>query len=132
MEYGTSREPVARATGARRLTTETKQAFRTTEFWIYVVILIGLFIAGLAADGGSEDAIDGFGAEKVWLYAVILSVGYMISRGLAKGGVRDPYTEGDGSSGGEGLTDRVRAAAQVLREGEDSSSTHRTTQDPRA
>jgi hypothetical protein len=29
----------------------------------------------------------------VWLYATILSVGYMISRGLAKAGSPDNYTE---------------------------------------
>lgn len=131
MEYGTQREAApARPTAGRRLTTETKHAFKTTEFWIYIVILLGLFIAGLASDGGSDDAIDGFGAERVWLYAVILSVGYMVARGLAKGGVRDPYTEDDGSTG-EGLTERVKAAAQVLREGEDTSTHRTTTRDPR-
>jgi hypothetical protein len=38
----------------------------------------------------------GFGARQVWLYATILTVGYMVSRGLAKAGSRQPYGE-DGS-----------------------------------
>jgi hypothetical protein len=31
------------------------------------------------------------GARQVWLYATILTVGYMVSRGLAKSGSRGPY-----------------------------------------
>jgi hypothetical protein len=27
----------------------------------------------------------------VWLYVTLLTIGYMISRGLAKAGSRDPY-----------------------------------------
>jgi hypothetical protein len=34
-----------------------------------------------------------FRADRVWLYAVILTVGYMISRGIAKSGSADPYTD---------------------------------------
>lgn len=35
----------------RRGVTETKQAFKTTEFWAYVGVLLALLIAGLVADG---------------------------------------------------------------------------------
>jgi hypothetical protein len=56
---------------------------------------------------------------------VLLTVGYLISRGLAKSGSRDPYWD-DSEAGGDGDTsigDRVKAAAQVLKEGpEDGSS----------
>jgi len=74
----------------RRLSTETKQAFKTTEFWAFVAVLIGLFIAGNSIEGeeGGSDVLD---AGKVWLYATLLTIGYMISRGLAKSGSRDPY-----------------------------------------
>jgi hypothetical protein len=132
MEYGTQGPPTRGVRPTRGPhETETKQAFKTTEFWIYVVILIGLFIAGLAADGGSDSAIDGFGADHVWLYAVILSVGYMISRGLAKSGSRDPYDPN--ATTGESLGDRVRAAADVLRgDGEPTTGTHPTQQQPPA
>jgi hypothetical protein len=73
---------------ARRLTTETKAAFKTTEFFAYVAVLAGVLIAGAVID--QADA-GGFGARQVWLYATILTVGYMISRGLAKAGSHDPY-----------------------------------------
>ena len=72
-----------------RRTTETKASFKTTEFFAYLAILAGILIAGLVADDAGDG---GFGAQKVWLYATILTVGYMVSRGLAKSGSRDPYT----------------------------------------
>lgn len=80
------------ANSARRLTTETKAAFKTTEFYSYVAVLAGLLIAGLLTKAG-DGADDRFQAHQVWLYATILTVGYMISRGLAKSGSRDPYTD---------------------------------------
>jgi hypothetical protein len=72
----------------RRLSTETKAAFKTTEFFAYVVVLVGILIAGAVVD--ASDA-GGYGARQVWLYATILTVGYMVSRGLAKSGSREPY-----------------------------------------
>src|SRR3954454_15020364 len=85
-----SRRGAVRTDGRRRTserrTTETKAAFKTTEFASYVAVLAGILIAGLVVDDGAG----AFGAEKVWLFATILTVGYMISRGLAKAGWRDP------------------------------------------
>ena len=77
---------------ARRLTTETKAALKTTEFYSYLVVLAGLLLAGLLtrAGDGHDDRLQ---ADQVWLYATILTVGYMLSRGLAKSGSRDPYTD---------------------------------------
>jgi len=129
VEYGTQQGPGSRSgTGRHPSETETKQAFKTTEFWIFIVILLGLFLAGIIADGGSDEAIDGFGAERVWFYAVLLSGFYMLSRGLAKSGSRAPYVEGQSSPGGS-LGERAKAAAQVMRgEGESSSSSAPTQQ----
>jgi hypothetical protein len=72
----------------RRLSTETKAAFKTTEFFAFVAVLIGVLIAAAVID---ETDAGGFGARQAWLYATILTVGYMVSRGLAKSGSRDPY-----------------------------------------
>ena len=80
--------PRRRTRTARRLSTETKAAFKTTEFFAFVAVLVGILIAGAVVD--SSDA-GGYGARQVWLYATILTVGYMVSRGLAKSGSRDPY-----------------------------------------
>lgn len=86
---------VSRAT--RRLATETKQAFKTTEFWAMVALVVAVLIAGNSIES-AEGGPDIFGADKVWLYVTILGSAYMISRGLAKSGSREPYYA-DGSNG---------------------------------
>lgn len=79
---------------SRRLTTETKSAFKTTEFIAYALSVVGVLIAASIID---QDDAGGLGARQAWLYVTILTVGYMLSRGFAKSGSRDPYTEHDGS-----------------------------------
>jgi hypothetical protein len=74
----------------RRLATETKSAFKTTEMIAYVVAVVGVLIAAAIVD---ESNAGGLGAKQAWLYVTILTVGYMISRGLAKSGTRQPYDE---------------------------------------
>jgi hypothetical protein len=78
---------------AVRRSTETKAAFKTTELMAYVFAVAGVLIAAALVD---ESNAGGFGARQAWLYVTILTVGYMISRGLAKSGSRDPYTEDRG------------------------------------
>ena len=75
--------------GLSRLATETKAAFKSTEFYAYVVTFALILIAG--AQIKEKNNVDAFRADKVWLYITILTVGYMISCGIAKSGVRDPY-----------------------------------------
>ena len=77
-----------------RLSTETKAAPKTTEFIAYLAVLAGILIAGLIVDGDGQGADGGFGPDEVWRYATFLTIGYMISRGLAKAGSRDPYWAG--------------------------------------
>ncbi len=74
----------------RRLSTETKASFKTTEFFAFLAVLAGILISAAVVD--QADA-GGFGAKQAWLYATILTVGYMVSRGLAKAGSRQPYDE---------------------------------------
>jgi hypothetical protein len=79
-----------RPAALRRLATETKAAFKTTEFYTFLAVLAGLLIAGNTIEG-KDGGADYFAADKVWLYVTLLTIGYMISRGLAKAGSRDPY-----------------------------------------
>ena len=76
-----------------RHTTETKASFKTSELAAYVVVFIGILVAAnqIESDGGN----DYFTADKAWLYITILTFGYMVSRGLAKSGSREPYTDDD-------------------------------------
>ena len=78
----------------RRLSTETKAAFKTTEFVAYIAVLVGILIAGAVTKAsGYAAGHDPFRADRVWLYVTVLTVGYMISRGIAKAGSRQPYDE---------------------------------------
>ncbi|MDQ1600298.1 MAG: hypothetical protein QOD68_1772 [Actinomycetota bacterium] len=70
-------------TRRRAATTETRPAFKTTELIAYVVVALGILIAAAVVDDAGRQ---GFGADHAWLYITILTVGYMISRGLAKAG----------------------------------------------
>ena len=65
--------------------TETKASFKTTELIVYVVASALILIAGLI--------VDGFNATETWRYFTYLSIGYMISRGLAKAGSRYPQDD---------------------------------------
>jgi hypothetical protein len=77
---------------ARRLITETKQAFKTTEFWAMIVLVLGVLISAAAIKGG-DNGTDEFIARNAWLYVSILGGAYFISRGLAKSGSPQPYDE---------------------------------------
>jgi hypothetical protein len=80
---------------ARRFATETKQAFKTTEFWGMVGLIAAILISAAVIKGG-DDGTDQFIARQAWLYVSILGAGYFVSRGLAKSGSREPYTEDSG------------------------------------
>jgi hypothetical protein len=71
-----------------RRSTETKSAVKTTELIAYIVASVLVLVAALILD---ESDAGGYGARQAWLYFTILTAGYMISRGLAKSGSRDPY-----------------------------------------
>ena len=75
---------VRRAEG--RESTETKAATKTTELIVYALAVLGVLIASMIVDAS-------FGADPAWRYVTYLTVGYMISRGLAKSGSREPYRD---------------------------------------
>ena len=79
------------ATVAVRRSTETKASFKTTEFIVYIAAVVGVLLASMMT-GSNEDTSDFFSADKAWFYVTLLSIGYMISRGLAKSGSREHYT----------------------------------------
>ena len=64
-------------------TVETKPAFKTTELVVWAVSVLAVLIASAVVD---DQGAQGFGADHAWMYVTFLSVGYMISRGLAKAG----------------------------------------------
>jgi hypothetical protein len=66
---------------------ETKASFKTTEFAVFVVAVTGVLLASYLVKATDGHA-DYFSADRAWFYIVLLSIGYMVSRGLAKAGSR--------------------------------------------
>ena len=69
--------------GAQRQTArvtrdETKPSFLTTEFYAFVASVAAILIAAAQADN--------FDAPRAWTLVAAVTVGYMVSRGLAKSG----------------------------------------------
>ena len=60
--------------------TETRPFFVTSEFLVYL-----LLVMGLAITASTSDSID---ARFFWIWTTIASVAYMLSRGIAKSGTR--------------------------------------------
>ncbi|QIK66528.1 hypothetical protein G7072_09345 [Nocardioides sp. HDW12B] len=68
-----------------RVSTETKSSYKTTELIAYVVAVVGVLVASALTDTSD------FGPQEAWFYVTLLTIGYMVSRGLAKAGSRDFY-----------------------------------------
>ena len=71
----------------RRISTETKSSYKTTELIAYVVAVVGVLVASSLTDTSD------FGTQEAWFYVTLLTIGYMVSRGLAKSGSRDYYDD---------------------------------------
>jgi hypothetical protein len=91
--YGTTgHESHGHETHGRRLATETKAAYKTTEFVAFIAVVAGILISASSITGGGSH-VDLFKASQAWLYVSIVTLGYMISRGIAKSGSKQPYDE---------------------------------------
>ncbi|SPM36369.1 hypothetical protein MRAB57_4210 [Mycobacterium rhizamassiliense] len=66
---------------------ETKASFKTSEFAVFVAAVVGVLLASYLVKATDGHA-DYFMADRAWFYVVLLSIGYMVSRGLAKSGIR--------------------------------------------
>jgi hypothetical protein len=69
----------------RRPWSETKPFFLTSEFLAFVFAVLGVGIAM-----ATSDLLD---AHRGWTLIAAIAIGYMVSRGLAKSGARDPNPE---------------------------------------
>jgi hypothetical protein len=80
---GAAPKAVARERDADVRSTETKASTKTSEFFVYLAAAAAILIASYV--------VDGFNATEGWMFFTFLSIGYMVSRGLAKSGSREPY-----------------------------------------
>jgi hypothetical protein len=93
-DHGTraeARDPIGGSLPVRRFR-ETKASFKTSEFFAMIAVVVGILIsaAAISATTGHPDRFTG---SQAWLYVSIVAVGYMVSRGLAKSGSREPYSD---------------------------------------
>jgi len=65
---------------AGRTTDETKNAFKTTEFFAMVGVIGAILIASAVSDS--------FGDRRAWTLVAAVAIGYIVSRGLAKSGTK--------------------------------------------
>jgi hypothetical protein len=72
----------------RRTFTETKNGFKTSEFYVMVLFVAGVLLSSYA------DA-DSLARERGWFIAGLAVAAYIVSRGLAKLGTREPHDEHD-------------------------------------
>ncbi|HVM09034.1 MAG TPA: hypothetical protein VM345_11255 [Acidimicrobiales bacterium] len=63
--------------------TETRRSTATSEFWVLCVVNTLLLIAAYTDEA--------FNIEHAWTLVAIVSVGYLLSRGIAKAGSRETY-----------------------------------------
>lgn len=76
-------------THLRRQGDETKPSWKSTELFVYLAAVIGVLIASnVVGDGANNDGRDYFAADKAWWFITLLTIGYLVSRGLAKSGSR--------------------------------------------
>jgi hypothetical protein len=59
---------------------ETKLSLKTTEFWAMAAVNAAILIAAWVSDS--------LGDVRAWTLVAAVSIGYMISRGLAKAGTK--------------------------------------------
>ena len=76
---------------------ETKPSWKTSELAIYLLAVLGVLLTSqLVGESGGSDG-DVFTADKAWWFITLLTIGYLVSRGLAKAGSRtrdtDPRTD---------------------------------------
>jgi hypothetical protein len=79
---------------SERLSTETTHAFKTTEFMAFVAVVVAILISAALIKGGDSAGTDEFVARDAWLYVSIVTAGYLVSRGFAKSGGREPWWDG--------------------------------------
>jgi hypothetical protein len=63
--------------------TEARRSFVTSEFWLALIMSVALVVAGYADE-------DGLATDQGWALAAGVIAFYLLSRGIAKAGSREP------------------------------------------
>lgn len=73
----------------RRTFTETKLGAKTSEFYMAIIAIAGIIFATYV------DGDDSLVKEDGMFYAALVAIAYIVSRGLAKLGTREPYADSE-------------------------------------
>jgi hypothetical protein len=87
-----SRAADNRMTRPHRLSTETRPFYKTSELYVYLASVVGVLLASWAV-GVGDGHDDYFRADRAWFLIVLLTIGYLVSRGLSKAGSRERYDD---------------------------------------
>ena len=79
-EAAQRRRTHAPSSEASRMQEETKQAFKTTEFFAMVGVIGAILIATAVSDSLND--------VRAWTLVAAVAIGYIVSRGLAKSGTK--------------------------------------------
>lgn len=71
----------------RRTFTETKLGAKTSEFYFAIIAIAGILFATYI------ESDDSLAIEDGWRIASFVAIAYIVSRGLAKLGTREPYAD---------------------------------------
>lgn len=74
----TTERPVVSGRGYSTERDETKLSLLSTEFWAFVACVAAILVAVAQADN--------FESPRAWTLIAAVTIGYMVSRGLAKAG----------------------------------------------
>jgi hypothetical protein len=74
-----------------RHTTETKSALKTTEFFVYILVVAAIIVVANVIGNGAGGGKDLFNALQATQLIVAVTIAYLLSRGLAKAGSRERY-----------------------------------------
>jgi hypothetical protein len=85
--YDTGAEPGTYRPTERRTFTETKLGLKTSEFLMALAAIVAVLIATYSDGDDTLTQNDG------WRYVAWIAAAYIVSRGLAKLGVREPYSD---------------------------------------
>ncbi len=68
--------------GALRVSTGTQAAYITIDMILYALVVLGIFVTSAIVDENGRGP--GFSAAQAWYYVTLLTVGFFVSRGLAR------------------------------------------------
>jgi hypothetical protein len=83
----TTRSPSGKPAVYDTRRTETRRAFKTSEFWVFIAVAAGVIITTYA------DKHDSLTVWRGWLLFCATGIGYIVSRGIAKAGSSEPRVE---------------------------------------